>query len=215
MLTRLRTTTPAAQLPVDVNLARRHLRSLQNNDDDLLELYLQTATSQAESYLNRTLVTTSYCWTMSDTHPPMLDVLSATPLVIVPLAISFNGIGTLNRMIEIPRGPVQSVTSVIAGVWDGADVTLVQGTDYSLDLQTDPPRLRFDQPITNTMYDHFAINYTAGYSPNPDLIPAAIKHAILLMACQSYEHRGDDEFSIPTGFYRLLDPFRLTCFPAA
>jgi uncharacterized phiE125 gp8 family phage protein len=118
-------------------------------------------------------------------------------------------------MIEIPRGPVQSVTSVIAGVWDGVDVILVQGTDYSLDLVTDPPRLRFDQPITSTTYDHFSINYVAGYASDPDFVPAGIVHAILLMVANAYEHRGDDEMLVPSGFHRLLDPFRLQTFAGA
>jgi hypothetical protein len=215
MLSRLLVTTPPSQLPVAPDLARRHLRSVQNSDDDILQLYIQTATEQAEAYLNRTLLQTSYQWVMSDTYPPFIDTLMATPLVIVPIAIAFNGIGTWHRLLEIPRAPVTAVASVVMGSWGAADTTLVLGTDYDLDLQNDPPRIRLDDAISFATYDHMAITYTAGYGTDPSAIPASIKHAILLLTASLYERRGDEEMFIPTAFYRLLDQHRLKAFPPA
>lgn len=208
MLTRLKVTSPPAQPPVSLDLVRRHLRVLQSSDDDLINLYIASATAQAEAYLNRTLISTSYTWVMADTFPPSMDALAATPLVIVPLAISFNGFGAWNRWIEIPRGPVSAVSSVVMGQWHDVDVPQTLGTDYDLDLLNDPPRIRINTPSTTDIYDHMAVSYTAGY----DVVPVSVVHAILIFIAAMFERRGDDEATIPTAFWRLLDQHRLVHF---
>lgn len=209
MLTRLRVVTSPISSPVSIDLARRHIRSWQSQDDDLLEMYVETATSQAESYLNRTLLTTTYDWTWTDTYPPMADPVLAVPLVMVPYPIAFNSVSSWNRNVELPRGPVQSVSSIKFGTWGEDDADFV---DFTSDLVSDPPRIRLNTRLGGNS-DYMTVRYLAGYGDTSDDVPVPIRHAILLLTAQLYECRGDQEMSFPDAFYRLLDQFRLPSFP--
>jgi hypothetical protein len=209
----LRQTVAPAVLPVSIQQARRHSRIDFKDDDDLLSVYLQTATTMAESYLDRALITRQLSLTVARSGQPQQWPMAFVP-IILPLGLEYAFNISNHRQIELLRSPVQSVESVAQGFWGADDVALTVGTDYDLDLTTDPARIRLYgstfQPLNS---DHMVISYTAGYGDTPASIPTPIIHAIMLMTNAGYEHRGDGEGEIMSATARsLLDPFRLVSF---
>jgi uncharacterized phiE125 gp8 family phage protein len=92
--------------------------------------------------------------------------------------------------IELPRPPLQSVTSVKHTDSAGAEVVLVENVDYLVD--TDRPIGRLMPPygkgwpqFTPSPMNPVKIKYVAGY----ETAPASIKHAMLLLVGHWYENR--------------------------
>lgn len=214
MLTRLDIVTPAATTPVDVNLVRQHARIDNSDDDIILGLYISTATALTEAYLNRTLITTSYLYTVAETEPPNSGwPLVPSPIFVLPLGVQWLVSHMTQHAIELPRAPIQAVSAVTIGQWGQDDTALVEDTDYFVDLTIGRIRMQTEMPVDEK--DHLSFAYTAGYGTNPADIPVAIRHAVMLLSTALYEHRGDDGGDLPDAAYHLLDPYRMMAFGRA
>ena len=179
--------------PLSLTEVKTHLRVDDIDQDDVIQMYLDAATSYVDGewgFLGRALVTQTWRLTI-DTFPC--------------------------AEIKIPLPPLQSITSV--GYFDSAGdfQTLVEGTDYFVDDQSEPAWIT---PMTtwpttldaiNSVRIEFIAGYVADSSSPPSLtanIPADIKHAMLLLITDWMEHRQnvltDTANALPFGTDILL-----------
>jgi len=101
-------------------------------------------------------------------------------------------------VIDLPRSPVQEVTSITI---DGADID-VEG--ITINTEGCPARVILPTAATGTL----RITYVAGYGDDGAAVPAPIKDAILLYVSHSYGNR-EGERDLPKAFYSLINPYRL------
>ena len=86
-------TQPAAE-PITLDQARAHCRIDTSSEDELLAGYLRSARVMAERYLSRALINQTLLWTVTPENP------------------IWRGSHHLHWALELPRAPVQSISSV-------------------------------------------------------------------------------------------------------
>lgn len=213
MQSTLRVITPPAAPAADIEIAARHIRLESDAERDLFAIYLDAATEQVEKYLCRSLITQTLQWTISRSHPNGAWPYSFASMAGLPLSYDWAlrqiGMG----FIELPYSPVQSLVSVTTGAWGEEDTLLVAGTDYTSDLTTDPARVRLDPGYAWGNYNHLSITYTAGYGGTTASIPKSIVNAVMMMALNLFENRGDDERGdMSRAVKSLLNPYRIVTY---
>jgi Phage gp6-like head-tail connector protein len=208
MYAALRVLDPPGSEPVTIDQARRHCRIDNDYDDDLLQMYLTSARTWAETWLNRALFTTKLQYNVTWSPPPTATPLVPQSLIVFPL----NWPPLVKRPIELPRAPAVSVEQIMWGPID--DMRLADPEDYDLNLNVEPGYIAVKpQLLPRIPQQSMVIDYTAGNDPaDLSIIPAPIRHAILIGAANAYENRGDIAAEMPAAFYRLLDPWRLWTF---
>jgi uncharacterized phiE125 gp8 family phage protein len=186
---------PPSVEPVTLAEAKAHLRVDASDDDAYILGLITTAREWCEEYLDRTLVSTQ--WVMR------LD--------------KFPDDGTMD--VELPRPPiVSSGTATAVSVtytaenggtqsWSSAsyrvDRASTPGVVRTLDGQTWPPHLQDDNAVTVTWW--------GGYGPSGSSVPAAIRHAILMLVGHWYDGsrsgvlNGSISKEIEFGVSSLLD----------
>lgn len=177
-----------ATLPVSLPDCKQHLRVDYDDEDGLIELYLQAAVSHldgAEGWLGRSIV--------AQTWSQQFDRFA--------------------RSLRLDLAPVSSIVSVTYVDGVGVEQT-VAGNAYSLINKTSAPEVRFDPefnfPIVSSDRPALTVTFLSGYGTDAD-VPAALKVGILLMVGDMYQER---EAKIAgslienTAVCRLLNPFR-------
>ncbi len=154
--------------------------------DALLDTYLAAARQFAEHYTGRMLMPQT--WEMAVTS--WADV------------------------IEIPAGPVASITSVKYYSAAGVDST-VNSSLYTLDNYGLIPCVRLARgaawPGTDGRENGIRIRFVAGYTDAAS-VPAGIRHWIMLRAAEAVRHREetvDGAVMALPWIDALLDPFRV------
>jgi uncharacterized phiE125 gp8 family phage protein len=158
---RINVITPGAGEPVDLELAKRHLRLQHDEDDVLIAGQITAARVHVESLLGYPMVESS-----------MRATLDAFPCVIaLPLC---------------PIGAVSAVTYVDA---DGAAQTL-PGADYKVDQSGRGARIApaygKSWPSTRREAAAVHVDYTAGYALAD--VPKPLVAAMLLLIGDMYEN---------------------------
>lgn len=189
-----------AYKPVTLTQTHQHLRLFteynKHPDDDLIQVYIDAATGAAEDYLQRYLAQRQLRLKRDE----------------FPIA---NTKGEI--IIDLPVYPVLSVDSISYVDPEGNTQTL---TGYEVDSESVPARIRvIEPPDVKDGLSNITIDVTVGYNsntspPSADLIPSVIKHAILMMVGQMYEHRenvvvGQTANQVPAAFEYLLHPHRV------
>lgn len=177
--------------------AKAWLRQDYDDDDVLIASLLTAARQSVENYLDRALITQTW-----DLH---MDTF---------------------RDIQIPRSPLQSVTS-ISYVDDNGDTQTVDTSIYDVFAYNDAPghvRLGYSQswPSHRSVSDAVTIRFVAGYaeaSPVGSTVPQPIKHGILLLLAEYYENREINVVnnrahitSLPQHIERLLWAYKVHGF---
>lgn len=215
MRTNLQVTAPPASEPVSLALLKSHCRidSLAEADDTLLAAYLTAARVMAEAYMSRSLINQTLRWTMQ------------------PESMSREW-HRFWQPFNLPRAPIQSITAVV--VTDVArNVTTVPAATlpflpggpfigYVADLALAPCRMTLGKDtvlaggdtLRHTDIEHITIDMVVGYGPEGADVPVNITQAIMLMAAQLYENRGDAGGETPIAALNLLDISRLQFFGA-
>lgn len=180
--------TPPTVEPVSLEEARSHLRVIDTAEDTLIESYIRAATRHVEKTLGMSLMTRTYRLTLDD----------------------------FSDAIELPRGPVQSVTSV-QYVDEAGDTQTLATSYYSTDLVSSRQWVVRNQDYTYpTLIDGVnavSITYVAGY----DTLPAELedlKHAILLLIGHWFNVReaasvGNAVTEVPFAVDALIQPHRM------
>lgn len=125
--------------------------------------------------------------------------------------------------IRLPLVPVSSISGILYYDGDGAQQTLDTSVYTLLDDEFGPyVALKVDQewPGTYERVDAVRVTFVAGYGAAASDVPAAMRHAILLMVGHWYENRegvivGDGAIEVPLTVERLLMPYRRRWFALA
>ena len=185
--------TPPAVEPVSVSEAKAHLRVDISDDDSYISTLITAAREWCEQYLDRTLINTQ--WTMRlDSFP---------------------------YEIELPRPPIATsgtTTAVSLTYTLGDDSTATLSTTaYRVDRNSTPGVVRQLRagtwPANLDDYNAVAVTWWAGYGASGTSVPAAIRHAILMLVGHWYESRssvltGSISKEIEFGVKSLLDSQR-------
>lgn len=168
-------TTPPAIEPFTVGQAKAQIRSVQDQEDDLIRSYIRAATQAAENWLGRGLLTQTWTLAISD----FLD--------IIPLPMA---------------APLQSVTSVKYYDVDG-NQQMLSATIYTVDTTSRPGRVALAAnqtwPAIQSLrkVNRIEIAYVVGYTTS-EAIPEDIKQGMrLYIAVADSDRAGSDPTTPP------------------
>jgi uncharacterized phiE125 gp8 family phage protein len=148
--------TPPAMLPVTVEEFVDHARLnglTVDRQPALIDRELAAATDRAQQYCRRSLMTQT-----------LRAVYASSGSECVP------------SVLTLPRGPVQSVASIVS---DGATI---DPTTYVVIGDT--------VVLQYALYNPAGVDYVAGYGAAADDVPALIREGILQYATTLYENRN-------------------------
>ena len=176
--------------PVSLAEAKAHVRVTASDENDLITALIVAARQYCENLSGRTLAPRNFLQTM-DRFP--------------------DGGGD----ITLRRSPVTAVASVYYYSLETTNTLMSPSTDYRLDLQQIPARIRL--PLGTTLWknayttdDAVRITYTAGAVS----APTAAKQTILLLVGHWFENResvviGGGGREIDCTVSSLMDSFRI------
>jgi uncharacterized phiE125 gp8 family phage protein len=182
-------TTAPTDEPVTLADMKEHLRVELHDDNDLITDLMRAAREHVEDFTNRQLMLATWTYTLR----------------------TFPG----SRIIELPKAPLSSVTSIKYDDDDGTEQTF-SSDYYSVYTNTEPGYVELDQDYNweSTYGDSqdVTITFVAGYA-TAAAVPFQLKHAIKLLVAHWYEHReavidGMPPQTLPIGLDRLLWPHR-------
>jgi uncharacterized phiE125 gp8 family phage protein len=180
----LRLITPPTEYPVTQAEAKMQCRVDGSDENSLIDTYIAAATAHVESVTGRAI--------MDQTWELVQDDFSDA--------------------IMLPKGPVQSITSV--SYYDTSEVLqTVSASDYVLDNVSDPAWLvaaeDFDWPEVADGVNNVIIRFVAGYDPDSNAYKE-LRAAILLLVAHFYDNRSTGTF--PDAVQSLLTNHRSFAF---
>lgn len=185
-----RTAAPAVE-PVTLAEAKRHANVVASDDDDLITALIVAAREQVESDTGRALITQT--WRLK-LHAFFADKL------------------------ELPRPPLQSVTSVKYLDLSEVEQTLA-ATYYDVDTDREPGVIWRDEdatwPSTSDEVNAVTITYKAGYGNAAANVPGRAKQAILLLVGHWYRCReavGTVGIEVQLAYQRLINGLRFGAY---
>lgn len=186
--------TPPVVEPVSVSDAKAHLRVDSDEDNFYIASLISAAREWVETYIDRTLVKTQ--WTLKMDRFPIGD-------------------------IELPRPPMMPLSVSLTFTSESGAVSVLASNLYRVDSASTPgvvrPLREADWPAYMDDANAITITYWAGYGDDGKSVPAAIRHAILMLVGQWYERRaaadsmGGNE--VPFGVSSLLSSQKWGGYP--
>ncbi len=186
---------------------RDHLRIDNSDEDAYLGALITAARIYAESWTGLHLIDQSLKVTL-DQWPGETRGQWWSGLATGPLSGLF-GDRTSFRLAVAPVSLISEIRTLdgLGGaiLWDSAQYRLVTGVDPVLTLASGAS---WPKPGQKTAGIEIAL--TAGFGPNWNSVPAAIRQAMLMIVARLYAARGDSpaEAMRTTGAAALLAPFR-------
>lgn len=152
---------PPEEEPVSIETVKQHLRVDIAADDALIGTYLQAARELGEGLARRAFVTQT-----------LRLVVDAFPV---------------NRVLKLPRPPLQSVESVTYLDSNGIEH---EWTDFVTDARSEPGRVIFNSTPSVSLFESgaVAIEFVAGYGADSD-VPQTFVQGILMTVAHWYENR--------------------------
>lgn len=199
----IRVVTPPASEPVTLVEAKAHLRIEHTLDDTYITSIIKAAREYVEQVCWRGWVTQSVELKMNR-FPDEVCLGSESYNFSVPVS-----------KFELPFGKLATLTSVKYLDTAGVEQTM-SPSDYSVDDSSIPAKVYrgYGKSWPNTLpqWDAVRVLYDVGQVVN--LIPTAVKQAILLLISQMYEFRtseltGTIVSPVQFAFSSLIQPFRL------
>ena len=200
--------TPPVSEPVTVGEVKSWLRIDDNSEDATLVALVTTARMAAEEYLRRSLITQSWRMTLNPVRSRALDDL---PAGVYDLPVNYFD-GALATSVVLPRGPIQSITTVTTYGLDDVG-TVYDPVGYRLDANSGRLLLTNGAtwPGSLRAYGAADVVYVAGYGPQAKDVPQPIRTAILIHVAALYEQRGmcESSMDLPPGAKQLLNQYRV------
>lgn len=190
-MNRLKLITAPTEEPITLSALKLALQVEVADDDTLLTDLIKAARQACEEYTGLALVTQT--WDLSRDEPGNGDYLSTEWWDGVRDA-SISELSGSTREIEIPIGPLQSITSITA--YDEADVGVVfASSNYYVDTATEPGRVVLRDgkswPIVLRVANGFVVRFVAGYGAAA-AVPEPIKRGMIEWARHYYEGCADE-----------------------
>lgn len=168
-----RGSAPAIE-PLTLEEVKLYLRIDGSDEDTLVESLIAAVRESAEMYLRRSLITQSWVMAFEDYAP---------------------------ARVELPMGPVQSVTAVKSITRAGVETTISSSAYYLAAMKN---ILCFDASLAG---DTVAIAYVAGHGDAATDVPAPIRDGMLCHLAARYENRT--VVSLPDAVRVLYAPYRV------
>jgi uncharacterized phiE125 gp8 family phage protein len=187
--------------PVSLAEAKAHCRATSTDEDGLIAGYILAARQHIETVCNRALITQTLDLFIDRDWPYFFDFEWRCN----------------RRLIELPRAPAQSVTSISYVDSAGASQTLATN-QYAVDVSTPIGRIEpsYDVvwPTVRNQAKAITVRFVAGYGSSPGSIPEPIRQAMLLLIGHWYEQRetvnvGNITGELPFATSALLSPYRV------
>lgn len=199
-------TAPTTE-PVVLADAKAWARIDDTTDDTLVTQLITSARMAAEEYLRRALITQTYKLTL-DLSCSFLGAAWSDGVYDLPVTALYGG---LPRTIELPKGPIQSITAVTT--YDLNDTaTTYSSSNYHIDAAGERLVLNYGaiwpanlRPVAAT-----EITYVAGYG-DASAVPQPIKTGMMIHVASLYEQRGmcEDAMALPPGTAQLYNQYRI------
>lgn len=174
---------------IDATYLKNHVRFESTAEDTLIGYYIKAAREQAEKFCNRSFVTTTWIYYLQDFPRD-------------------------SKTIELPKSPLQSITSIQYRDTDGNAATLSSGS-YTYDTKAEPPLVRLKDSYSwpNTDADGLGnvwITFDAGYGDDDTDVPEGIRLALAFYAAHYFEAREPgDSNDMPKHVQTMLRRFRV------
>lgn len=190
-------TGPASE-PVTLAEAKAHLRVAIADDDGLIAGYVLAARNHLEEITGRAFLSQTWEYSLDGDWPWYLDLETHRH----------------SRLIQLPKPPLQSVTSVTYIDASGATQTLASNqyvVETGATIGSIYPAYGVQWPSVRCQRASITIRFVAGWS---SLFPESIRQAILLLAGHYYENRetvviGQSPAELPMAVSSLIAPFRV------
>lgn len=180
--------TPPAVEPVAREDVKAFLKLEHNDEDTLIDTLIAAARLHVEAATRRVLVGQE--WRL---------VLDGWPS---------------GRMVEIPLAPVKSVEAITVYDADGEPAVLDE-TDYVADLAAAPARILVRRAVpAGAAFNGIEVDFTAGYGPGAEDVPAPLRQAAMQLVTHWYEMRepvsfGGAPHAVPKSVDALIAPYRM------
>lgn len=203
----IRVVTPPATEPLSLEEAKAHLRLEQSADDAYVTTLIKAAREYVEQVCWRGLVTQTLEVTM-DRFPD-----SALGSGVSGMNVGWSD--WQKSKFELPFGKLVTLTSVKYLDVNGVEQTM-PSSDYTVDDVSIPAKVYLGYnkvwPNTRPQWDAVRVRYDVGQAVN--VLPSALKQAMLLLISQMYEFRtpevtGTIISSVQFAFDSLVQPYRL------
>ncbi|MTI43694.1 putative phiE125 gp8 family phage protein [Roseibium hamelinense] len=175
--------TPPAIEPVSLAEMKAHLRLTTGTEDDVVSGLIKAAREHVEQTTRRVLI--SQIWRLYlDDWPP-------------------------GRIVQLHLSPVSAIQQILLYRLDGTPVIL-DPADYALQRGAEPPRVKVSlgSGIPSAELAGIEVDFTAGYGPAANDVPAPLRQAVKLLAAHWFESReaaSEQDFAnVPYGFDRLV-----------
>jgi len=183
-----RTTNPATEVATvaEMDTFLRGDNVLESVDGPLLETLIQAAREYAEEFTRRAFITQTWTAYM-DRWPQTKDPLGWWDGVR-------EGSITMGQAnsIELPIGPLQSVTSVSTFDDDNTETTF-DAANYFLNTTRTPGEIILNTgatwPVFTRNRNGVKVVYVCGYGDNATDVPAPLRTAVKMLAAHWYENR--------------------------
>jgi uncharacterized phiE125 gp8 family phage protein len=177
--------------PVTLNELKEHMRLDGSGDDIYLLDLLAEARQMIEDHIGMAMLTQSWTLTL-DSWPHgqerwwdgvrqgHINSIYAAPHLVD---------------VELPKYPLQSITSVTVYDEDGTSSAVTVADVFDIDTQQMPGRITLQRgavwPIAMRANNAIEIIYISGYGSSASDVPAPLKRAVKQLAAYLYAHRGD------------------------
>ena len=204
----LKVITPASAVsekPVSLAEMKSYMRVDTEDDDALINDFIDIATECVKQYTRRSIMTETLELTIDYFGDSRDEFDTLSEGVHNTTRASVFGYG---NEIDLPFIPIQSITSIKTYDTTNAESTF-SSTYYQLDETGGRVYLNSGATWPTGLRDREAIKirYVAGYGSTPQSVPAPIKQAIRQHVSFMYECRQSCE--LPPSCKALLEPYRL------
>jgi uncharacterized phiE125 gp8 family phage protein len=167
---------------------KAHLRVTHSDEDTMIEAMREAAIRYVENFCNVRIGSRS-------------------------VVFHYNGYPS---RLELPIGPVTSVTGITIATGDGTADT-IPTTDYFVTLGRDPMMIEFSNPRSGFEDTFRKLNVSASVGYTEADTPGPMVHAIKLLVAHMYELRqpeitGTITTKLKLGIEALLNPYRIISF---
>lgn len=188
----VQTIAPTAEI-IFLEDLKEHLR-LTGDDcsqDNYLVDAIRSATDEIEASTGFAFLTQS--WKLTLDHWPRQNEPWWSGTMVGSISELYGGASHLET-IELPRYPLQSITSITVYDEDGNSTAVTVGNVFDIDTASYPGRLRLKHgstwPIALRNLNAIEIVYVAGFGDDVSDVPQPYKRAVRTMAAWLYDNRG-------------------------
>lgn len=191
--------TAADGEPIDLEQAKQHLKVDISDDDDVIFSMIAAARSHIEDITNRALLTQTWDYFIDECWPWQLDLDTYRH----------------QRVIEVPKAPLASVSSITYVDSAGASQTLA-ADQYVVDgagaIGRVYPAYGVTWPTVRCQRRAITVRFVAGYGA-PAAVPEPLRQALKLLVGHLYANRepvGDSRYvELPLAVSSLISSYRV------